>query len=122
MHYTFLADCVLVLHLFFILFVLLGAFGVLVNGRLAWVHIPCVLWGILLEFFGWQCPLTPLEQWLRLLNGRETYSVGFVEHYLLPIIYPAWLTRELQVVIGVIVLAVNTALYGYLLLKRHRAP
>jgi len=106
-----LADAVLVLHLGFILFVVLGGFLVLRRLRLAWLHVPVVLWGAAIEFGGWICPLTPLEQWLREQGGEAAYTGGFIEHYLTSLIYPEGLTRNIQLLIGAGVLAINAAIY-----------
>ena len=106
-----LADAVLVLHLGFILFVVLGGFLVLRRPRLAWLHVPVVLWGAAIEFGGWICPLTPFEQWLREQGGEAAYTGGFIEHYLTSLIYPEGLTRNIQLLIGAGVLAINAAIY-----------
>lgn len=121
MLYGLLADAVLVLHLAFILFVLCGALLVWRWPRVAWLHLPAVAWGVLLEIFGWLCPLTPLEVRLREAAGRGGYDGGFIEHYLVPLIYPAGLTPGIQVWIGVGVLLLNLLLYGGLWrrLRRH---
>jgi hypothetical protein len=111
MRYLALADAVLVLHLAFILFVVLGAFLVLRRRSLMWLHLPAVIWGALIEFAGWICPLTPLEIWLRAQGGDRGYSGGFIEHYLGALIYPEGLTRELQWLLGAFVLAINAAIY-----------
>jgi hypothetical protein len=114
MEYRMLADGVLLLHLAFILFVTLGGLLVLRRPRLAWVHLPAVLWGVAIEFFGWICPLTPLENTLRRLAGEAGYGGGFIQHYLLPLIYPGALTRELQWGLGFAVLALNAVFYTLL--------
>jgi len=113
-----LADAVLVLHLAFILFVVLGGLLVLRAPRLAWLHLPVVAWATLIEFFGWICPLTPLEKRLRELGGEQGYAGGFIEHYLTALIYPAGLTRNLQYLIGALVIAINAAVYLRLWLRR----
>jgi len=111
-----LADLVVVVHLTFIVFVALGALLALRWRWVPWLHLPAVGWGALLEFFGFTCPLTPLENWLRRLGGAQGYSGDFVDRYVLPLVYPATLTRELQVALGVLVCAVNGTVY--LLLSR----
>lgn len=83
-----------------------------------WLHLPAALWGALIEFAGWVCPLTPLENWLRLQGGEATYSGGFVEHYILPILYPARLTRELQIILGMLVVLINALAYYFLFKKK----
>jgi len=107
-----LADFVVVFHFLFIVFVIAGGLFVLKWRRVALVHVPSALWGLSTEFFGWWCPLTPLENWLRLHSGGTGYDVGFIEHYILPVIYPVNLTREVQIVLGSVVLAVNIAIYA----------
>lgn len=109
-----LADFVVLVHLAFILFVLFGGLLVLKWKRLAWAHLPALVWGASIEFIGWWCPLTPLENALRRGGGGTTYHSGFIEHYVLPIIYPPGLTREVQIVLGTLVLLVNAAVYGWL--------
>jgi hypothetical protein len=109
--YLALADAVLLLHLAFILFVVLGGLLVLWRRRLIWLHLPVVIWGTLIEFAGWICPLTPLESWLREQGGDRGFSGGFINHYLGTLIYPEGLTRELQWLLGALVLAINAAMY-----------
>ena len=112
--YGVLADIVVGIHFAFVLFVILGGLFVLRWKRWAWIHIPCVFWGALNEFWGCMCPLTPLENWLRQSGGEAGYSTSFVEHYILPILYPTELTRGLQVVLGLVVIAINAGVYGWL--------
>jgi hypothetical protein len=107
-----LADLVLGLHLVFVLFVVLGGLLVLEWPRFAWLHIPAAIWGVLIEFTGWICPLTPLENSLRARGGEAGYSGGFIEHYIQPLLYPAGLTRSTQVVLGSVVLLLNLTAYG----------
>jgi hypothetical protein len=109
--YKFLADLVVVLHSFFVLFVLLGGFLVLWKPSVAWYHLPAVFWAAWLEFSGWICPLTPLENLLRGKGGVAGYNVGFVEHYIVPVLYPASLTRQMQVIIGIVVVILNFGIY-----------
>jgi len=108
-----LADAVVVFHLGFIVFVLAG--GVLVitwRRRVAWLHLPAVAWAAYAEFTSTICPLTPLENTLRRRAGQSGYEGGFIENYLIPIVYPSALTPNVQVVIGAIIVAVNVALYA----------
>lgn len=114
-----LADATVVLHLAFVVFVVLG--GVLVARwpRVAWVHLPAAGWGAWVEFAGWLCPLTPVENWLRQQGGGPAYTASFIEHYLVPLLYPSSLSRELQWGLGALVLVVNAAVY--LLVLRRRA-
>jgi hypothetical protein len=119
MVYRVLADAVLVAHFLFIVFAALGALLVVRNKWMAWVHLPTAAWAALIEFAGWYCPLTPLENWLRVRGGEQGYSTGFIEHYLLPIIYPGSLTREIQIALGVLVVGINVLLYTWAR-RRHR--
>lgn len=106
------ADLVLVAHLAFIMFVLFGGLLTLRWPTVALLHLPTVAYGAMIEFVGWTCPLTPLENDLRQAAGDAGYTGGFVEHYLLPLIYPAGLTDTAQLVLGIAVLAVNAVVYG----------
>jgi len=115
MIYSLLADTILVVHLLFVLFVILGGLLCLRWPRVAWAHIPAALWGACIELIGWICPLTPLEIRLRRLGGGTGYSVSFVEHYLLPVLYPARLTRGTQLLLGSLVLLVNAGIYAFVL-------
>lgn len=121
MIYRALADGVLVLHLGFIAFVVLG--GVLVRRwrRVAWTHVPCVVYGAAIELWGWTCPLTPLENRLRAVGGERGYEGGFIEHYLLPLVYPEPLTARTQAALGIAVAAGNIAIYAWALRRRRRA-
>ena len=114
MPYRLLADLVVVFHLAFVVFALFGGLLALKWKRIVWLHAPAVLWAAAIEFGGWICPLTPLEIWLREQGGAIGYRSGFIDHYILPLLYPASLTREMQVVLGVAVLAVNIASYAWL--------
>jgi len=114
------ADAVVLLHLAFILFVLFGAWCVLRWKWMAWLHPPAVLWGAGVEFFGWICPLTPLEQRLRETAGQQGYSGGFVEHYVVPVMYPVGLTPTIQLWLGIFVVALNIALYSFVLVRWRR--
>lgn len=109
-----LADAVLALHFAFILLVIFGALLVWRWPRLVWLHLPALLWGAGIELAGGICPLTPLENELRALAGQAGYRGGFIEHYLLPLIYPEALTRGVQVGLGLGVLVFNAVLYAAL--------
>jgi len=106
-----LADIIVLLHLFFILFVCGGGLLALRIQWIPWLHIPAALWGIAVEFFGLYCPLTFLENWFRTSSGQEGYSGDFIERYLVPVIYPAGLTRAGQVLLGSVVVLLNVAIY-----------
>lgn len=109
------ADAVVLLHLAFILFVLFGALMVLRWPRLIWLHLPAVSWGAAVELLHLYCPLTPLENRLRGAAGQHGYDGGFVEHYLIPLIYPAGLTPQIQLWLGAVVLMINVPIYSWLL-------
>jgi len=118
--YRLLANAVAAVHALFILFVVLGGF---IAWRWRWVaalHIPCALWGMLIEYRGWICPLTPLENTLRARAGQQGYSGGFVEYYLLPAIYPSGLTPRIQAVLGTAVLVINAVAYTLLIRRLTR--
>ncbi|HZM00542.1 MAG TPA: DUF2784 domain-containing protein [Planctomycetota bacterium] len=116
-----LADAVVVVHFAFVAFVVCGGFLALAWPRLAWIHVPVALWGAAIEFGGWICPLTPLENRLRQAAGEAGYSGGFVEHYLLPTLYPEGLTRGHQLGLGAVVLAINAVAYALLVRRTRRA-
>jgi hypothetical protein len=115
-----LADLILVVHLTFVLFVVLGGLLVLRWPRAAWLHIPAAIWGVLIEYTGWICPLTPLENSLRMRGGEAGFSGGFIEHYIQPVLYPAGLTRATQVVLGSLVLVLNLTAYGVVVSRMRR--
>jgi hypothetical protein len=112
---SLLADLVVVIHFAFVLFVILGGLLVLRWPWVAYIHLPAATWGAWIEFTGRICPLTPLENALRAQAGEAGYSGGFIEHYLLPLLYPSALTRTVQLVMGAFVIVVNLCVYGYLL-------
>jgi hypothetical protein len=114
MPYRILADLVALTHLAFVLFVLFGGLLALRWHWVAWFHLPAAAWGAAVEFFGWYCPLTPLENSLRRAAGGGEYAGGFIEHYLLPLLYPATLTRGGQLLMAAVVVVLNAAIYGYL--------
>jgi hypothetical protein len=118
MGYRIAADLVVLLHCLFVVFVAIGGLVVLRFPRLAWLHAPAVLWGIGIEWLGGICPLTPLENHLRALGGQAGYHGGFVEHYLLPMLYPSGLTRAMQLALGLLVLGVNAVIYIRLVSRR----
>lgn len=113
------ADMVVLLHAAFIAFVVLGGLLALRDVRWAWLHLPAAAWGAYAEITATVCPLTPLENALRQRAGGAGYDGGFVEHYLIPLIYPAGLTPAHQRWIGVLVIAVNLAAYAFVLWRRY---
>jgi uncharacterized membrane protein len=122
MPYRFLADAVLLLHFGFILFVVFGALLVARRQRWLFAHLAAAGWGFLVEAAGAVCPLTWAEIYFRRLAGEAGYEGGFVDHYLLPLIYPAGLTRSMQIGLGVGVLAFNAILYAWIWRRRLSAP
>jgi Protein of Unknown function (DUF2784) len=117
--YPVLADLVVLVHLGFVVFVVLGGLLVIKWPWLIWIHLAAVFWGVAIELSGWICPLTPFENWLRHKGGEENYQFDFIAHYLLPMLYPQGLTRRTQIVLGALVLVVNGAIYGWVLRKRN---
>jgi len=109
--YGLLADIIVIVHAAFVLFVVAGGLLAFRWKRVAWVHLPAAAWGALVECLGRVCPLTPLENWLRARGGELGYEGEFVGRYLLPVLYPAALTRELQVGLGALVVVVNALVY-----------
>ena len=111
MTYRLLADATVAFHFTFIVFVVLGGFLVLRKPRFAWLHVPAVVWVVWLELTGAICPLTPLENALRARAGEAGYAGGFIDHYLMPLIYPAGLTPQIQWGLAIAVLAINAIVY-----------
>jgi Protein of Unknown function (DUF2784) len=120
MLYKVLADLVLLVHIAFVAFVVIGGVAVLRWPRLAWVHLPAVIWAVWIEYAGWICPLTPLENALRQAGGDAAYAGGFIDYYVVPVLYPAGLSRAVQVVLGSVVLLLNTLAYWQLARQRRR--
>ena len=118
MAYRLAADGVMLVHALWLVFVVAGAFLVSRWGWVAWLHVPAVLWGAVVEFTGWVCPLTPWENALRRLGGEEGYTQGFIERYVTALLYPEGLTREIQIGLGVGVLLLNALVYGRLIRRR----
>jgi hypothetical protein len=115
-----LATAVVVVHMAFVAFVVAGGVAALRWPRVAWVHLPAALWGAMIALVGWICPLTPLENWLRVRGGGRAYDTGFLEHYLLPILYPVMMTRGLQIATGIFVVSVNLLVYWRVFRRRAR--
>ncbi len=120
MIYRALGDLVLVVHLAFVVFVVLGGLLVLRWPWMAFLHIPAAIWGVLIEYSGWICPLTPLENSFRRRGGEAGYSGGFIEHYIQPVLYPGGLTRGTQIVLGSLALLVNFAAYALVIARWKR--
>lgn len=117
MVYQFLADLLLIIHFAFILFVVSGGLFALRYRRIIFLHLPALIWGVYVELAGRICPLTPWENRLRQLAGEEGYRGGFVEHYLLPLIYPQDLAREVQVGLGFSMAVINALVYAVLIYR-----
>jgi hypothetical protein len=114
MLYSYLANLVILVHFGFILLVIFGGILVYYRKKLIWLHLPALVWGICIEFFGWVCPLTPLENKFRYISIQAGYEGGFIEHYFMPIIYPEGLTRNIQIMFGAFVLVLNLIVYSVL--------
>jgi hypothetical protein len=114
------ADFVVIIHFGFIVFVVLGGFLVLRWPKLMWLHLPAVAWGVVIEFAGFICPLTPLENRLRITAGEGGYSSGFIDQYLIPVVYPDGLNRSTQIALGVLLVSINLVLYCVVAAKRKR--
>lgn len=115
-----LAALVVAVHLAFVVFAALGGALALRWPRIAWVHVPCAAWAVFVEFSGWICPLTPIENALRRRAGLDLYSGDFVANYIFPVLYPDGLTREAQVAVGAFVLGLNLVAYGWVLYRWRR--
>ena len=117
MIYRLTADLVVLIHLLFILFAVGGGLLVLKYRRCVFLHLPALVWAVLISLCGWVCPLTPLENWLRERGGVLGYDTSFIEHYLLPVIYPGELTRRIQIFLGLLVLVLNLVIYRLVIYK-----
>jgi hypothetical protein len=114
------ADLLVALHFAFIVFVLAGGYLAWRWRWVIWLHLPAAAWGALIEFAGWICPLTPWEVALRQQAGEAGYAGGFIEHYLIPVVYPAGLTPAIQTILGCAVIAVNAVAYAGLVRRARR--
>ena len=121
MPFRWLADFVLLVHFAFVVFVILGGLLVLRWPKVAWVHLPAAAWGVVIEFAGWICPLTPLENALRIRGGEPGYAGDFIGHYVAAVLYPAGLTRGAQIVLGLLALFINVVVYWRSVVQ-HRPP
>lgn len=120
MFFSLAADAILVMHFLFIGFVVLGGLLVWRWRWLLYLHLPAATWGALIEFCGWLCPLTPWEQQLRYRAGEAGYATGFIEHYLGPVIYPANLHYDMQIVLGGFVVIINLFIYAVMFWSRRQ--
>lgn len=114
MWYRLFADLIVLIHIGFVCFVLLGGLLALKWRRMMWVHLPAAAWGAIVELNGWICPLTPLENWLRSQAGEGGYTGDFITYYLLSILYPNDLTQEIQTILGIMVVVLNGVIYWWL--------
>ena len=114
MWYSWLADLILCIHVSFVLFVVIGGLLMLRWQWVAWLHLPAAAWGAFVEFTGWICPLTPLENWLRAQGSEISSRSDFIAQYLLPVLYPGDLTQDIQLLLGAGVVVLNTAMYWWL--------
>ena len=121
MAYRLLADGLVLIHFAFVIFVVAGGFLVIWRPSLRLIHLPAAAWGALIEFSGWICPLTPWEQALRHRAGEVGYAGGFIDHYMLPILYPQGLTPGVQVALGLLVVGVNVGIYAFIGFRRRRS-
>ena len=120
MIFRLLADLAVLVHLAFVVFVVLGGLLALKWRWVVWLHLPAAIWGALIEFGGWICPLTPLENWLRTHGGEQGYEGGFIQHYMVPVLYPDGLTREIQIVLGLTVIILNLVVYALIFLQARK--
>jgi hypothetical protein len=118
--YNIFANVIVLAHFLFIVFVIFGGLLVIHWPRMAFAHLPAAIWGAAVEFFGWICPLTPLENRLRQLAGGSSYSGDFIARYLLPVIYPENLTATMQQIFGGLVVVINIIFYYIAIRRRNR--
>ena len=120
MPFGIFADIVVLIHLAFVIYAALG--GLLFSWRpwFIWLHVPAFLWAVWIEFTGGICPLTHLENWLRIKAGQGSYESDFVANYILPLLYPVGLTRNLQIIMAILIIVINVAIYGLIFYKRSR--
>jgi hypothetical protein len=119
--YPLLADIVLLAHLAFIVFVLAGGLLLRRWPGLVWLHLPALVWGVFVEASGWVCPLTPLENYFRVLAGGDIYREDFIARYLLPLVYPAGLTQTIQLMLAGVLIVLNVIIYSVIIRARRRA-
>ena len=117
MLFRLLADMTVMVHFFFIIFVVIGGWLAWRWRPIIWFHLPAVTWAVVIEFFGFLCPLTPLENRFRLKGGEAGYPGGFIEHYIIPVIYPSGLTRGAQIILGTAVITINLFFYAVIIIR-----
>jgi hypothetical protein len=121
MIYRLFADFVVIIHAVFVLFVVFGGFLPRRWPKIVYAHVPAAVWGVMIEFAGWVCPLTPLENSLRARGGQARYEGDFIEHYILPVLYPHGIHRSTQLFLGMLALAINAVAYA-LYIRQRRKP
>ena len=115
--YELAANLTLIIHFAFILFVVFGALLFFVATKIIFIHFPALIWGSYIELTNSICPLTYLENWLLYKANLTTYSEGFIQNYLVPIVYPVSLTKDLQIYLGITLIVVNMIIYGFIINK-----
>jgi len=115
-----IADVIMLLHFLFILYVIFGAALALLRRWLIWPHLTAAIWAVVVNHTGWGCPLTPLEIHFRKVAGQQGYSGGFIDHYIMPVVYPSGLTEEIAIYLSIAIVSWNAACYWYLLHMRRR--
>jgi hypothetical protein len=120
MIYRLLADLILLSHCAFVAFAMLGGLLALRYPHVLWLHLPAFLWSVYVQWANRICPLTPLENYLRLLGGEAGYAGGFIEHYVLEVLYPDNLTLTLRYALGVVLIAMNFAVYACVIFRKRQ--
>lgn len=115
MIYSFFSNVVVLLHFFYVIFASIGGLLCLRWRKIIWLHLPAAVWAAFISLVGWVCPLTYLENWLRVEGGVADYPEGFIIRYIEPILYPAGLTHRHQIILGISIVVLNFAIYGYIL-------
>ena len=115
--YELAADLTLIVHFAFIIFVVCGALLFFVSTKIIYVHVPALIWGIYIELTHSVCPLTYLENWFLQKANLSTYSEGFIQNYLVPIVYPTNLTKDLQIYFVIALIIINVIIYGFMISK-----
>ena len=115
--YEITANLILIIHLIFILFVVFGALLFFASKKIIFIHIPAIIWGSYIELTNSICPLTYLENWLLQKANLKTYSEGFIQNYLVPIVYPVNLNTDIQIFLGITLIVINIVIYGFIFIK-----
>ena len=115
--YELAADLTLIVHFAFIIFVVFGGILFLISTKIIYVHVPALIWGIYIELAHSVCPLTYLENWFLQKSNLPTYSEGFIQNYLVPIVYPTYLTNDLQIYFAIAIIIINMIIYGFMFSK-----